>query len=191
MKKIITLTAGWLLLWHVSIAQEVSNFELKNVLSGTTISLKHYASCEGILVVFTSNTCPYDEYYRSRIIDIAETFREKVPVIMVNSLVDATENDAAMIEKMKSLGHSIPYLSDKNQTLMGMLGASKSPSFFLLKNNGEKFNVLYKGAFDDNAQVEGDVRSHYVKQAITQLLAKEAISTPEIRPVGCTIRKKA
>jgi thioredoxin-related protein len=191
MKKITLLGISFLFLWKAATAQELSNFELKNVLSGTTLSLKNYASCEGMLIVFTSNNCPYDDYYRSRIVRIAETYHEKVPVIFVNAHIDEPESEKAMIAKMNGLGHSIPYLSDKNQSLLNTLGATKSPSFYLLKNNGEKFNVVYKGAFDDNAQVEHDVRATYVQQAIDQLLAKQPITTPEVRPVGCTIRKKA
>jgi thiol-disulfide isomerase/thioredoxin len=190
MKKIISLSISLLLVWQTTTAQEVANFELKNVLSGTTISLKNYSSCEGILLVFTSNTCPYDDYYRSRVVEIAQMYPEKVPILFINALVEDTENEKAMAEKMKALGWSIPYLADKNQTLLNAVGATKSPSFYLLKNNGGKFSVVYKGAFDDNAQVESDVRTTYVKDAIDQLLTKQSISTPEVRPVGCTIRKK-
>jgi hypothetical protein len=59
-----------------------------------------------------------------------------------------------------------------------------------LKNNGGKFTIVYKGALDDNAQVEADVRHHHLKDAIDIMLANQAVQTPEVRPVGCTIRKK-
>ena len=50
--------------------------------------------------------------------------------------------------------------------------------------------VVYSGAIDDNAQVEKDVRHAYLSDAIDIMLANQTIATPEIRPVGCTIRKK-
>ena len=73
---------------------------------------------------------------------------------------------------------------------MKSLGATKSPAVYLLKNNGGKFTIVYKGAIDDNAQVEADVRHHHLKDAIDIMLANQAVQTPEVRPVGCTSRKK-
>jgi hypothetical protein len=88
----------------------------------------------------------------------------------------------------KSLG--VPYLADKDQKLMNALGATKSPQAFLLKNSGGKFHVVYSGAIDDNAQVEADVRHAYLKDAIEIMLSNQNIATKEVRPTGCTIRKK-
>ena len=88
------------------------------------------------------------------------------------------------------MGLTIPYLSDKDQTLMQRLGATKTPSAYLLKNNGGNFSVVYKGAIDDNPQVPGDVRRAYLKDAIDIMLANQKIETVEVRPVGCTIRRK-
>ena len=73
---------------------------------------------------------------------------------------------------------------------MQKLGATKSPQVFLLKNDGGKFQVVYKGAIDDNAQVEADVRHAYLKDAIDIMLTNQKIATAEVRPVGCTIKKK-
>jgi hypothetical protein len=95
-----------------------------------------------------------------------------------------------MVKKAQQLGLSAPYLADKEQTLMQQFGATKNPQAFLLKNDGGKFTVVYKGAIDDNAQVEADVRHAYLKDAVDILLTNQKIETTEVRPVGCTIRKK-
>lgn len=86
---------------------------------------------------------------------------------------------------------SIPYLADKDQTLMSMLDARKSPEAFLLKNNNGSFSVVYKGAIDDNPQVEADVRHNYLRDAIDIMLTNQKIETPEVRPVGCNLKKKS
>jgi hypothetical protein len=95
-----------------------------------------------------------------------------------------------MTRKGKQLGLAIPYLADKDQVLMEQLGASKSPQAFLLKNNGGKFTVVFSGAIDDNPQVETDIRHSYLQDAIDIMLTNQKIETPEVRPVGCIIRKK-
>jgi hypothetical protein len=171
-------------------AQQVQNFSLTNVTNGKVLSLANYPSCTGIAIIFTSNSCAYDDYYRTRIGKLSRDYQDKVPMLLVNSSPDAIENTENMTRKAQQLNLSIPYLADKDQTLMQSLGATKSPSVFLLKNEGGKFTVVYKGAIDDNAQVEADVRHAYLKDAIDILLTNQKIETTEVRPVGCTIKKK-
>jgi thioredoxin-related protein len=172
-------------------AQQVSNFSLTNVLNGQSVSPATYPSCEGLVIIFTSNNCPYDEYYRDRIVKLAQTYNARVPVLLVNSNIDASESKENMVAKAKQLSLSIPYLADKDQTLMAALDAHKSPEVFLLKNANGKLSVIYRGAFDDNAQVEADVRQNYLRDAIDIMLANQKIETPEVRPVGCNLKKKA
>jgi hypothetical protein len=189
MRKLIGL---WFILvaCFVAKAQPVQDFKLVNVLNGNTVSLGTYPSCSGIVIIFTSNACPYDEYYRARINKLSRDYADKVPVLLVNSHVDANESADAMTRKAQQAGITLPYLADKDQTLMTALGATKSPAVYLLRNEGGKFSVVYKGAIDDNAQVEADVRHHHLKDAIDIMLANQGIQTTEVRPVGCTIRKK-
>lgn len=168
----------------------VNNFTLTNAVNGEKISLDTYPSCSGIIIIFTSNSCPYDEYYRGRIQKLIQEYHDKVPVLLVNALVDGNETLEQMTKKAQQAGITTPYLADKDQTLMQQLGATKTPQAFLLKNNGGKFSVIYNGALDDNAQVEGDVHHSYLKNAITIMLNNQNVETAEVRPVGCTIRKK-
>jgi len=85
---------------------------------------------------------------------------------------------------------SVPYLADKDQMLMQGLKATKSSHAFLLKSSGGKFAVFYNGAIDDNAQVEADVRANYLRDAITAMLNNQSVTTAEVRPVGCNIKRK-
>lgn len=181
------------MLWLASIqvsGQIVNNFKLVNVLNNQPISLDTYPSCEGMVLIFTSNACPYDEYYRNRITKISQAYQDRVPVILVNSHTDANESPEKMIVKGKQLNLSIPYIADKNQALMANLDVRKSPEAFLLKNKNGKFSVVYRGAIDDNAQVEADVRHSYLRDAIDIMLTNQKIETPEVRPVGCNLKKK-
>jgi hypothetical protein len=171
-------------------AQQVSNFTLNNVVNGRPVSLETYPSCSGIAIIFTSNACAFDDYYRGRIAKLATDYSDRVPLLLVNSSVEPADSDENMIKKAAQLNLKVPYLSDKDQSLMKQLGASRTPQVFLLKNSGGSFTVVYKGAIDDNAQVEADVRHAYLKDAIDILLTNQTIQTPEVRPMGCTIRKK-
>lgn len=174
-----------------SSAQTVKNFQLMNVLNNEMVSLDSYPSCEGLVLIFTSNACPYDEYYRKRISDLSKLYRDRVPFLMVNSHTEPNETPAMMAAKGKAINLNMPYLADKDQVLMMNLDVRKTPEAFLLKNEGGKFTVVYRGAIDDNAQVEADVRHHYLRDAIDIMLSRQKVATPQVRPVGCNLKKKS
>jgi len=155
-----------MLLPSLTMAQQVSNFSLTNVINNQKVSLDSYPSCEGMVIIFTSNNCPYDEYYRNRIVKLSQAYNSRVPVLLVNSGADPGESAENMVKKARQLNLTIPYLADKDQILMTNFDAKKSPEAFLLKNSNGKFTVVYRGAIDDNAQVEADVRQHYLRDAI-------------------------
>jgi hypothetical protein len=175
--------------WSIQ-AQQVTDFSLTDVITGSKVSLETYPTCSGLVIIFTSNACAYDEHYRARIVSLSKSYSDQVPVLLVNPNAEAIESIDNMVRKAQQLGLTIPYLADKDQTLMQRLGATKTPSAYLLKNNGGNFSVVYKGAIDDNPQVPGDVRRAYLKDAIDIMLANQKIETAEVRPVGCTIRRK-
>jgi hypothetical protein len=189
MKKMMVVVL-MLLAAHVNAQKAIDDFILKNVINGNDISLSTYPACSGLVIIFTSNACPYDEYYKNRIQKMAKDYSDKVPVLLVNSSTDGNETPEQMIKKAQQSGMTVPYLADKDQILLQKLGATKTPYAVLLKNNGGKFSVFYSGALDDNAQVETDVHQQYLRDAIDALIAGKTPAVAEIRPVGCTIRKK-
>lgn len=190
MKKLfLILATAFAINNNVSIAQVT--FKLTNVMNGQSVSTETYPSCAGMILIFTSNNCPYDDYYRKRIDELAQSYQDKVPVLLVNAHTESNESRELMVAKAKALNLRMPYLADKDQALMTSLNIKKSPEAVLLKNNNGKFTVVYRGAIDDNAQVAADVRHHYLRDAIDIMLTNQQIQTPEVRPVGCNLKKKA
>lgn len=171
-------------------SQAVPDFTLTNVSDGKKISLYSYQSCEGIVVLFTSNTCPYDGYYFERIKSLIDGYKGTIQFILVNSFIEANENMTAMKEKYNTWNLPVPYLADKDQQALDCLGAKKSPEVFLLKKSGKDYVIVYRGAIDNNPQVSADVDDSYLKKSIDALLAKQKMPVAETRPVGCTIRRK-
>jgi peroxiredoxin len=167
--------------------QQIEDVSLPNVIDSKTISIKDYASGAGVVVIFTMNTCPFDEYYAGRISNLS---KGKVPVLLVNASPDPNESIESMLKCSTQRGLNIPYLADKDQKLMQNLGAHKSTEAFLLKNTNGKLSIYYHGAIDDNPQVAADVKHAYLQEAITRLMAGQESDKTEVRPVGCNIRKK-
>ncbi len=165
----------------------VNNFSVSNV-DGANISLDTYSNAPGVVIIFTSNYCPYDGYYKLRIRDLIKAYNDKIPFILVNSHPD--ESLQSMKIAYGAWALPVPYLADKDQVAMEALGAKKSPEVFLLKSSNGKFVSLYNGALDDNPQAPEGVTSYYIKQAIDKLLAGQEVDVPSVRPVGCSIRRK-
>lgn len=185
MKKLVFL---FVLTSSFSFAQTIQNFTLTNAADGKEVSLDTYASAPGIVIIFTTNNCPYDGYYLNRIKALTQ-FNSKVPVLLVNSSTEETESVALMKNYADQCKLTVPYLADKDQKLLASLAPRKSPEGLLLQKNGADYKVVYRGAIDDNAQSEKEVKVSYLKDAITKLLAGQKIDVADVRPVGCSIRK--
>ena len=170
--------------------QVVQNFTLPNVADGSTVSLDGFPSCIGLVAIFTSNECAFDNYYTSRIKSLVDQYAGKIQFILINSYVDPAESMEKMVIEYKTWGLQVPYLADKDQTGMNCLGAKKSPEAFLLKNASNKYILVYHGAIDDNAQVQADVKETYLVNSIDKLIAGQKIEVPSVRAVGCSIRRK-
>ena len=168
----------------------VQNFKLTNVIDGAVVSLETYPTCSGLVIIFTSNVCPYDGYYTERIKGFIATYREKIEFLFVNSFQESEES----VDQMKSMhskwGISVPYLADKDQAVMACLGAKKSPEVFLLKNLKGSYTIVYSGAIDDNPQMASAVTQPYLKLAIEKMLAGQSPDPVAVRAAGCSIRRK-
>lgn len=170
--------------------QDLNALKAINVSNGETVSLGDYTDSPGIVIIFTSNVCPYDAYYTGRIAGLIDNYGSRVPFVLVNSNSGENESVAAMKEKVSEWDLGAPYLADKEQSLLAGLKGQKSPEAFILKRTGDQLEVFYRGAIDDNAQVPGDVHESYLKEAIDAMLANKAPARDEVRAVGCLIRKR-
>ena len=167
---------------------QVQNFTLTNVVDSKQISLDQYSSSTGVAVVFTSNECPFANYYKERIKEMIGAYAGKIQFLLVNSYTEPEESAEKMTIHYSDI--NVPYLADKDQIAMTSLGAKKSPEVFLLKSVGGKFTVMYSGAIDDNPQVPKDANQKFLKDAIDKLLTGQKIEIANNRAVGCSMRRK-
>jgi AhpC/TSA family len=184
---IVFLLAGSL---SLSGQTPIQNFTLTNVADGSVVSLEGFPTCSGMVIIFTSNVCPYDGYYTARIKHLVSTYQGKIQFLLINSYQEAEESADKMKAAYDKWTLPVPYLADKDQVAMECLGAKKSPEVFLLKSVIGKYTTVYSGALDDNAQASVAVTETYLRSAIDKLLAGQPISVVTARAVGCTIRKK-
>lgn len=174
-------------------SRSIQDFTLKNAVNGEEFSLSSYQDAGAIVVIFTSNYCPYSKLYEERIQNLAGSYQNQgIRFILINpnnperSKVEGIQK---MAEKAQAASFEFPYLSDSEQKVADMFGAEKTPEAFLLKNEKRAFRVVYRGAIDDNPQVASDVGRKYLKEAIDKLLLNHTVEESDIRPTGCVIRR--
>lgn len=180
-------TAGY------QIGDAVANFSLKNV-NGNTVSLRDYASSKGVIVIFTSNHCPFAKAYEDRIIALHNKYAAQgFSVIAINPGDPATQLDDSF-EKMKersaSKGYPYPYLVDEAQNTAKAFGAARTPQAYVLQKTGNNFAIRYMGMIDDNPQDPGGATKFYVDDAVSNLLAGKPVVTTLTKPIGCAIKWK-
>lgn len=185
MSRIITLIV--VLLSLNSMAQ-VKDFSLEDVRNGKMVTLSGYTNVKGVVVIFTSNVCPYSVYYEGRITQLVADYAGRgIQFVLINSHKEPKESNQEMANKISTWGLDVPYLADKNQVVMKQFGARKSPEVFLLRKNSSSFGIFYKGAIDNNPQVASDVKLRYLRDNIEALLSGGP-AVPGGRPVGCMIK---
>ena len=144
----------------------------------------------GLLVVFTSNSCPFVVMWEDRYQLLEEKCRKSnLGMVYINSN-QAKRNGDDSIEKMKNhskeMGYNYPYLIDKNSEMANAFGAKTTPHIFLF--NKEK-TLVYKGAIDDNYKSANDVTENYLLDALDQVSNQKNISIKETKAVGCSIKR--
>lgn len=164
-------------------------FELVNVVDGKSIAVKNAAGCSGLVVIFTSLKCPYDQHYQDRIKALQEKYNGRISFYLINSNPGADDDEVKMKAASGSWGSNMPYLSDKKQIALKALGATRSMESILLKPEGSGYKILYQGAIDDNPQVHHDTGKDFLDDALGEFLAGKSITVATERVIGCTIRK--
>lgn len=161
-------------------------------ISGKEISLKEARKANGLLVMFSCNTCPYVIKNQQRTKEMALLAQEQnIGVILINSN-EAQRNDDDSFEEMKQYakqqGYNWYYAVDKNSELADAFGANRTPECFLF-NKEDK--LVYHGAIDDNPNDAGAVSRKHLKEAISEMVSNKEVSVKTSRSVGCNIKRKA
>jgi peroxiredoxin len=156
---------------------------------GDSLSLADAAGENGLLVMFSCNTCPWVAAWEDRYPVVAEKAAELgIGMIVLNS--NATYRDrgdgyADMQARAEDMGYGFPYVVDEDASLATAFGATRTPEVFLFNSD---MKLAYHGAIDDNAKKPDDVENHYLLNAMTATVAGETIAQPVTKSVGCTIK---
>ena len=159
-------------------------------ISGKEISLKDAQMKNGLLVMFSCNTCPYVVKNQQRTNEICKyALDKKIGVVLINSN-EAQRGDDDSYDAMKAYakaqGYGWYYVVDANSQLADAFGAKKTPEAFLFDKEGK---LVYHGAIDDNPNDAGSVKRKHLQEAINEALNGKEVTVKTSRSVGCSIKR--
>jgi thioredoxin-related protein len=167
-----------------------ADLKMKDI-SGKDVSIKGTAKENGVLVMFSCNTCPYVVKNQDRTLNISEyAIKMKMGVIILNSNEAYRGNEDsfdAMKEYAKGQGYKWNYVVDKDHEIADAFGANRTPECFLFDKN---LKLVYHGAIDDSPSDVNAVKRIHLQEAINELAAGKEVTVKESRSVGCTIKRK-
>lgn len=166
---------------------------------GTSHTLLNLKGDNGLLVIFSCNTCPFvvgngakTEGWEGRYNGLAELAESlKIGMVLVNSNEAKREGDdsfTAMKNHARDAEYAMPYVVDEGSKLANACGARTTPHVYLFDSNLE---LAYRGSIDDNVNRSEEVTERYVEMAMTRMAEGKKIKTAETKAVGCSIKRVA
>jgi thioredoxin-related protein len=157
---------------------------------GKEITLNDAKSKNGLLVMFSCNTCPYVIKNQARTTEVCNFATKKgIGVVVLNSN-EATRGGGDSYEEMqgyaKEQSYTWSYAVDKNSELADAFGASRTPEVFLFDKSGK---LVYHGAIDDNPSDASSVSRKHLMVAMDEMLEGKDVSVKKSRSVGCGIKR--
>ncbi|HXB34212.1 MAG TPA: thioredoxin family protein [Puia sp.] len=165
-----------------------ADIRVKDV-SGKAVSLQQAKGANGLLVMFSCNTCPYVVRNQGRTKAVCVyAGQHQIGVILLNSNEgsrDGGNSFAEMQSYAKDQDYQWYYALDDNAVLAGAFGASRTPECFLFDKNGI---LVYHGAIDDSPGDPSSVKRHHLQAAIDEMIDGKPVTVKETRSIGCSIR---
>ena len=175
----------------IEIKDEMPNmdYEMKSV-NGISYSLNNLKEKNGIIILFTCNTCPFVVKWEDRYKLLEELAKKNnIGLVYINSNYKKRDGDDSyeeMKKHAKKMNYRFPYLLDEKSKLANSFGAKTTPHIFMFNSN---LQLVYKGAIDDNYEDINKVKEFYLEDAIQQLVKGKRIKVSETKPVGCSIKR--
>lgn len=167
------------------IGEKIGEFRLQDT-AGNTHSLDTYAG-KVVVLVFWSFKCPVALAYDDRLTALQSKYGNR-GVVVLGVASNANETMVEIQRNVSNLNLSFPILLDSDGVLAGRLGASHTPSIFILDPSAI---LRYKGSLDNNKRLGDRGREPVAQEAIDSILAGQPVAKPETVFFGCSTKRKS
>jgi len=165
------------------------NMKMEDV-SGQSYHLRELHQENGLLVIFSCNTCPFVLQWEDRYNELFELCEKNdIGMVLVNSNEAKRAGDDSMekmMAKAKKEGYKMPYVVDKDHEVADAFGATTTPHVFLFNRDAK---LAYRGLIDDNGEDKEAVQKPYLKNAINAMVNGQSIDPAITKSIGCSIKR--
>ncbi len=143
---------------------------------------------KAVVLIFLNTSCPVARQYMPTFQQLHKDFHSQ-GVRFYGIYPNASENVWEMAIHAHDSDLPFPVFLDNAQKLSKLLDVTTTPEVVLLD---AKWNRHYQGAIDDQIKARGGrttAINHYLRDAITNLLAGQEVSQNYLPPSGCPLEK--
>lgn len=152
----------------------------------------------GIIVVFSCNTCPFViggenfpgwEKDYNHLSDLAN--ENGIGFVLVNSNESKRKKGDGfkdMLNRADEKSYTMPYLYDSEHQLADAFGAKTTPHVFMFNKD---LTLIYEGSIDNTWKPKHDEKEAYLIDAIKSHSNNEKIELNKTAPKGCSIKRKS
>jgi peroxiredoxin len=160
-------------------------------ISGAKLNLRELNQENGLLVIFSCNTCPFVIQWEDRYNELYDLCAANdIGMVLVNSNEakrDGEDSFEKMQEKAEKEGYKMHYVVDEKHQLADAFGATTTPHIFLFNRDAK---LAYRGLIDDNGKEKEAVTQPYLKNAIKAMIANDKIDPEVTKSIGCSIKRE-
>ena len=174
----------------LALGTEAPDFELPDVVTGTTVSIRDFDGKRALLVMFICHHCPYVKHVRGELARLGRDFADSELAIVAISSNDPDEypEDApeGLAKDAREAGYAFPYLFDETQEVAKAYTAACTPDLFLFDADRA---LVYRGQLDDSRPSNGlPVTGADLRAAIDAVLSGGTVSKDQRASIGCGIK---
>ncbi|GCD80722.1 peroxiredoxin [Schleiferia thermophila] len=164
-----------------------------NATDGKSYSLSDVKGRNGLVVIFSCNTCPFVLGWEDQYNLIFEQAKAAgLGMILINSNEAFREKDdsfEAMVAHAKKNKYKMPYVVDENHQLADAFGAQTTPHVFVFD---AEWKLVFKGSINDkyeNSKSGNTPAKFYLSDALNAIKENKPIEVKESRAIGCSIKR--
>lgn len=174
---------------NIPLGTQMPEFTLNDPDGNAIDSHSFFEHCDGLIVAFTCNHCPYALAVWPRLIRLAEYAQENnIATVAINPNINPEypeDSPEVMKEKIDEWDLGFPYLVDADQSVAKAFKAQCTPDIYLFDKEQK---LLYHGRVDDNWKDEDKVKHHDLQKAVTRLIKGQEMDTHQKPSIGCSIK---
>ncbi len=164
---------------------------------GGNYALNDLAGENGLLVIFSCNTCPFvvgNESFEGWERQYNDLFREAQAngfgMVLLNANEAKRDHDdsfEAMKMRSEEKNYDMHYLVDSDSKLANAFGAKTTPHVFLFDAD---MKLVYTGTIDNGWDTSREETIPYLTNAIRALVDEQPVPIETTPPRGCSIKRK-